>query len=296
MRQPVILSVINRALSGPINIHADHGDSMGARDAGWVQLYSENNQEAYDNLLMALRIGEDERVRLPVMVAQDGFIISHTIQTMKLEDDESVQNFIGPYKPVYPLLDVKNPISMGALDLQDYYIEHKRGQYEAIMQAKNVIKEIAEEFEKQFGRKYDYFENYMCDDAERVMVAINSAAGEIKEVVDELRRKGEKVGLLKIRVFRPFPYEEIREVLSGAQVVTVLDRSVSFGAYGPLFTEIRAAIYDLPQRPLCYNRIFGLGGRDLLMSDIESLFAESASYLEKGSVQKAFDFICVRGG
>lgn len=296
MRQPIVLSLVNRALSGPINIHADHGDSMGARDAGWIQLYSENNQEAYDNLVMAPRIAEDLNVRLPVMVCQDGFIISHAIQTMQLEDDAAVREFIGEYQPVYPLLDVKNPVTMGALDLQDYYIEHKRGQYEAMKQAKQTVLAVADEFEQKFGRRYGLFETYRCEDAERIIVALNSVAGEIKEVVDALRAGGQKVGLLKIRLFRPFPYEEVRDVLAKAKIVTVLDRSCSFGAWGPLYTEVRSALYDLEGRPMCYNRIFGLGGRDMLMSDIESVYAESAGYLEKGAVEKSFDFMCVRGG
>lgn len=296
MRQPVVLSLVNRALSGPINIHADHGDSMGARDSGWIQLYSENNQEAYDNLIMAPRIAENLNVRLPVMVCQDGFIISHATQTMHIEEDEAVKDFIGPFEAVYPLLDTDKPVTMGALDLQDYYIEHKRGQYEAMVNAKEVVRLVAADFEKKFGRSYDFFETYRCDDAERIIVALNSAAGEIKEVIDELRGQGEKVGLLKIRMFRPFPYEEVREVLKSAKVVTVLDRSCSFGAWGPLFTEIRAALYDLSDKPLCYNRVFGLGGRDLMMRDIEAVFEESKGYLKKGSLDSVFDFMSVRGG
>ena len=296
MRQPVVLSLVNRALSGPINIHADHGDSMGARDSGWIQIYSENNQEAYDNLIMAPRIAEDLDVRLPVMVCQDGFIISHCVQTMQLEEDGKVRDFIGDYIPKHPLLDTDNPVSMGALDLQDYYMEHKRGQYEAIINAKGVVKKVSREFAEAFGRSYDLFETYRCEDAERIIVAINSAAGEIKEVIDELREAEEKVGLLKIRLFRPFPYEEVRAALAGAKIVTVLDRSCSFGGWGPLFTEIRTALYDLADRPLCYNRIFGLGGRDMLMDDIKSVFAESAAYLREGAVDKPFDFMCVRGG
>jgi pyruvate ferredoxin oxidoreductase alpha subunit len=295
-RQPVVMTLVNRALSGPINIHADHSDSMGARDAGWLQLYSEDNQEAYDNLVMAPRIAEHMDIRLPVMVCLDGFIISHAVQTMKLEDDEAVRRFIGKFIPVYPLLDCAHPVTIGALDLQDYYIEHKRAQHQAIMSAKRVVQEISDEFAKSFGRNYGLFEAYKLEDAQRVIVAINSVAGEVKEVVDALREKGEKVGLLKIRLFRPFPYEQIREALSGAKIVTVLDRSCSFGAYGPLFTEIRTALYDLPQKPMVYNRVYGLGGRDMLMDDIEAIFAESKQYQQNETVDKVFDFIGVRGG
>ena len=296
MRQPIVMTLANRALSAPINIHCDHSDSMGARDAGWIQIYAENNQESYDNLIMAPRIAEHKDVRLPVMVCMDGFLISHAVETMKLENDKKVQEFIGDFTAPYSILNTKEPASWGALDLHDYYIEHKRGQREGIMNAKRVVKEVSSEFARTFGRNYGYFESYRIDDAERVIVAINSIAGEIKEVVDSLRAKKEKVGLLKIRLFRPFPYEEIRRALAGAKIITVLDRSDSFGAYGPLFNEIRSALYDLEERPLVYNRVYGLGGRELFIEDIEKIFTESARYLANGSIEKIFDYLNVRGG
>ena len=205
MRQPVVMTVVNRALSGPINIHCDHGDIMGCRDAGWVQIFAENNQEAYDNLIMAPRIAEHPGVRLPVMVCMDGFIISHCIETMRLEEDARVRGFVGEFIPVHPLLDTSRPVSWGGLDLQDYYIEHKRGQHEAVMIAKSVIGEVSREFAETFGRSYGLFESYRLEDAECVLVAVNSVCGEIKEVVDGLRDAGEKVGLLKIRRLPPVP-------------------------------------------------------------------------------------------
>jgi len=285
MRQPVLMSLVNRALTGPINIHCDHSDSMGARDAGWIQLYSENNQEAYDNLVMAASIAEHEDVRLPLMVCQDGFIISHSIQTMQLEDDKAVKAFIGPHKPYHSILDTDHPTTWGALDLQDYYIEHKRGQDQGMRNALRVIQEVSDDFAKTFGRSYGLFEEYRLDDAEIVMVAIGSAAGEIKEVIDELRTKGEKVGLLKIRSFRPFPYAQIGLALGNAKIVTVLDRSASFGAHGPLFTEISTAVYNYaPGRPLLLGHTYGLGGRELTMRHIEHVFAESRICLDKGEV------------
>lgn len=295
MRQPILMTVVNRALSGPINIHCDHGDSMGARDAGWIQIYAENNQEAYDNMVMAPVIAEHMDVRLPLMVCLDGFIISHSIETMELEEDQAVRDFIGPYRGLYPLLDVDHPVTWGALDLQNYYIEHKRGQRAAIEAAQSVIQDVSDRFARTFGRRYDLFESYRLDDAERVIVAINSVAGEVKEVVDALREAGEKVGLLKIRVFRPFPYAQIAAALRGVKVVTVLDRSTSMGAYGPLFGEIRTALYDAEPRPLVYNRTFGLGGRELFPDDIRELFAESERYLQNGKVERIFDFLNVRG-
>lgn len=296
MRQPVVMTLINRAMSAPINIHADHSDSMGARDAGWIQLYSENNQEAYDNLIMAPRIAEHMDVRLPIMICMDGFIISHCVQTMQTEDDENVKAFIGEFVPTYPVLDTDNPATWGALDLQDYYIEHKRAQHMAMQNAKGVIREVSDDFYQTFGRKYELFESYQLDDAERVIIAINSIAGEIKEVVDDRRAKGDKVGLLKIRSFRPFPYAEIAQALAGVKIVTVLDRSESMGAFGPLFGEIRTALYDTAEKPLVYNRMYGLGGRDLFMADIDRLFEENKTYLKAGKVEKVFDYLNVRGG
>ncbi len=296
MRQPIVMTLINRALSAPINIHADHGDSMGARDAGWIQLYAENNQEAYDNLIMAPRIAEAMNVRLPVMVCMDGFIISHCVQTMQLEDDDRVKAFIGEFASTYPVLDTDHPATWGALDLQDYYMEHKRALHMAMKNSKTVIQNVSAEFADVFGRKYDLFESYRLDDADRVIVAINSVAGEIKEVIDERRDAGDRVGLLKIRVFRPFPYAEIAAALEGVKIVTVLDRSESMGGYGPLFCEIRAALFDAPERPLVYSRTFGLGGRELFMADIHDIFEENKRYLETGTVEKTADYLKVRGG
>jgi pyruvate ferredoxin oxidoreductase alpha subunit len=296
MRQPILMTMVNRALSGPICIHCDHNDSMGARDAGWIQIYAENNQEAYDNMVMAPRIAEHMDVRLPLMVCLDGFIISHAVETMTLESDALVKEFVGELTTENTVLDTENPVSWGALDLHDYYFEHRRGQKEGMNNALHIIKTVSEEFNSTFGRHYDLFESYRLHDAERVIVAINSVAGEIKEVVDELRKKGEKVGLLKIRVFRPFPYEAIKEALKDVKVITVLDRSESLGAYGPLFGEIRTALYDLENRPLIYNRIFGLGGRELYIEDIHDIYEENKEYMNKGKVETLFDYLKVRGG
>jgi len=240
---------------------------MGARDSGWIQIYSENNQEAYDNMVMAPVIAEHIDVRLPLMVCLDGFTISHSIETMQVEDDDAVREFIGEKESINSLLDTDNPVSWGALDLHNYYIEHKRGQIAAMDSAKAVINHVSKKFGEQFGRNYELFESYRLEHAERVIVAINSVAGEIKETVDTLREKGEKVGLLKIRSFRPFPYE-----------------------------EIRAALAELDKPPLTYNRTYGLGGRELFPSEIADVFAESEEYLQSGKVEKVFDVLSVRGG
>jgi pyruvate ferredoxin oxidoreductase alpha subunit len=207
-----------------------------------------------------------------------------------------VRNFIGEHTASHTMLDTDNPSSWGALDLQDYYIEHKMGQKVAMDNAKGVIEEVSERFAKEFGRKYELFESYRLEDAERVVIAINSVAGELREVIDELRDEDEKVGLLKIRLFRPFPYAEIAEALKNAKIVTVLDRSTSMGAHGPLFVEICSALFNADPRPMLYSRTFGLGGRELLLHDIRELFEESKRYLAEGKIEKPTDFLNVRGG
>ncbi len=297
MRQPVLMTLVNRALTGPINIHCDHSDSMGARDTGWIQLYSETNQEAYDNLVMAARIAEHPEVRLPLMVCQDGFITSHSIQTMQLEDDAAVRAFVGPHTPYHSILDTDRPSTWGALDLQDYYIEHKRSQEEGMRNALRVIQEVSDDFARTFGRAYGLFEEYRLDDAEIVLVALSSACGETKEVIDQMRSKGEKVGLLKIRSFRPFPYAQIAQALSRAKIVTVLDRSASFGAHGPVFVEINTAVYNYSaNRPLLLGQTYGLGGRELTLRHIEHIIGESRLCLDKGAVgDRQGRWINVRG-
>lgn len=295
MRLPIVLALVNRALSAPINIHCDHSDSMGARDSGWIQLYSENAQEAYDNMIQAVRIAEHPDVRLPVMVMQDGFIISHSIERMEYLDDAEVQKFVGPYIPKYSLLDYDNPVTHGSLDLQDYYIEHKRQQAEAYTLAKPVILDVAREFEKLTGRSYGLFETYRLDDAEVGIVILNSAAGTAKEIVDLYRAKGVKVGVLKPRVFRPFPKEEMAKALGHLKAVTVMDRADSFGAQGgPLLMEIRSALYDLKERPVMIGKIYGLGGRDFEEVHCRYVIDELLRVAETGAYTNLCEYITVR--
>ena len=213
LRLPIVMSCVNRAVSGPLNIHNDHSDSMGARDSGWIQLYCETNQEAYDNILMANRIAEHLNVQLPVMVCYDGFITSHSIENIELEEDDKVKAFVGEYNPEHYLLNKKEPIAVGPLDLQPYLFEHKFQQAEAMRAAKDVILEVSEEFAKMTGRKYGLFEEYKMEDAEVAIVVLNSTAGTAKHTIDELREKGVKAGLIKPRVFRPFPVTEIAQAL-----------------------------------------------------------------------------------
>lgn len=292
MRLPIILTDVNRALAAPINIHCDHSDSMGARDSGWVQLYSETVQEAYDNLIQAVRIAENKKVRLPVMVCLDGFITSHAIENTTLLEDSEVRDFIGEYSPEHMLLDTDNPSTYGAMTLQDYYITFKHQQSEAIARAKDVVMGVGSEFGEKFGRSYGLFEEYMLDDAEVAIVILNSAAGTTKAAIDELRKDGKKVGLLKPRLFRPFPYREIAEALQGVKAVACLDRADSFSGFGgPLFTEVRSALYELKDRPRVISRIFGLGGRDYKVKDAAGVFDELFNILKTGKVDTLTKYI-----
>lgn len=295
VRAPVVLSVCNRALSGNINIHCDHSDSMGARDAGWIQIYGENVQEAYDNLIQAVVIAEREDVRLPVMNCYDGFLVSHSYELLEVEDDQAVQDFVGPYKQVRPLLDVENPHTVGPLDLYDFYIEHKRGQWEAYGPAKQAVIEVGQAFGETFGRYYGLLEPYHLDDAELVIVAISSTAGTIKDVVEERRERGERVGLLKIRCFRPFPAQEIAELLGQAKAVAVMDRAASFGGgWGTVYPEILAALYAAGKQVPAVNYIYGLGGRMIVPEDIHQVYDELMQVAAAGELAQPTRWLGVR--
>ena len=294
---PIVMPVVNRALSAPINIHCDHSDSMGARDAGWIQLFSENAQEAYDNTIQAVRIAERGEVRLPVMVMSDGFITGHAVERVEIEEDEAVKRFIGPYQPTYPLLDINNPVTYGPLDFYDFYMEHKRQQAEAIERAKEAVIEVGEEFGKTFGRPYGLLEGYKLDDAEVAVVVLSSTAGTARGVVDDLRGRGIKAGLLKPRCFRPFPSQEIVEALRDKAVVGVMDRSDSFGGLGgPLFMELCAAFQVHSVTTKVVDYIFGLGGRDTTPDQIESVFRDLLQIAETGEIERLVNWLGVREG
>jgi len=287
LRLPIVMPLVNRSLSAPINIHCDHSDSMGARDTGWIQLYCENCQEVYDNIIQAMKIAENQDVLLPAMVCYDGFILSHTVERAEILEDHEVKGSIGEHVADHPLLDVEHPVTYGALDLQDYYFEHKRQEAEAMRNARPVILKVAEEFEVLSGRTYSLFEEYLSKDAECIMVCLGSAAGTAKAAVDELRAAGEKVGLLKLRCFRPFPAEELVQALAHATSIAVMDRSDGVNSIGgPVFSEIRAALYGRSSAKIS-NYIYGLGGRDIHIEMMKSVFqdlkegkfAEQAFYL-----------------
>ena len=297
LRLPIVMALVNRAVSGPLNIHNDHSDAMGVRDAGWIMLFSENNQEAYDNMLMAHRIAEHKDVQLPVMVCQDGFITSHSIENIELENDEEVKKFVGQYKPEHYLLNDKEPIAIGPLDLQAYLFEHKAQQAEAMKNAKKVIKEVAKEFEKWTGRKYEFFEKYKLDDAEIAIVCMNSTAGTTKAVVDELREKGVKAGLLKLRMFRPFPAEEIAEALQGLKAVAILDKADSLNAAGgALFEDVTSAMYVNKKQVPMVNYIYGIGGRDTTTMQIESVYNDLQEIVKTGDTGNPYRYLGLRKG
>ena len=292
---PIVMPVVNRALSGPINIHCDHSDTMAARDAGWIQIYSESAQEAYDNTIQSIRIAENMKVRLPVMVMYDGFITSHGIEMVDFLDDNVVHDFVGDYQPNHPLLDINKPLTYGPLDLYDYYFEHKRQQAEDIKNSKPIILDVAKEFQKISGREYGLFESYQLEDAETGIVVLSSTAGTAKTVVDELREEGRKIGLLKPRVFRPFPYHEIAKALSHLKAVAILDRADSFGAFGgPLFTEIRSAMLEYGKIPENINIIYGLGGRDINQKDISGIYEQLDEIVKSGKVKERIQYLGVR--
>jgi pyruvate ferredoxin oxidoreductase alpha subunit len=295
LRLPIVAAIANRALSAPINIHGDHSDAMGARDSGWIQIYSENCQEAYDNFIQAFRIGEHSDVLTPVLVGLDGFIISHSSEVVQVEDDAAVKKFLGEFKPPFPLLDTSQKFTVGSIDFTDYYFEHKRSQIEGIENSPRVIEEVGQEFGRTFGRGYSFFEEYRMDDAEIAIVVMSSAAGTGKDAVDELRAEGKKIGLLKPRVFRPFPHVRIAEALKKVKAVAVLDRSSSPGAFGaPLFTEIRSALYDYEKRPKLVNYVYGLGGRDIKAEHFREVAAKLERIAATGKVDEMLGYLNLR--
>ena len=295
LRLPIVMSLVNRAVSGPLNIHNDHSDAMGVRDAGWIMLFSENNQEAYDNLIMAHRIAEHKDVQLPLMVCQDGFITSHSIENIELIEDDKVKEFVGNYKPEHYLLNRKEPIAIGPLDLQAYLFEHKVQQANAMRNAKKVIEEVAKDFEKMTGRKYSFFEEYKLEDAEIAIVCMNSTAGTTKFVVDQLRNKGIKAGLLKLRMFRPFPTEEIAKSLSHLKAVAVLDKADSLnGAGGALFEDVTSAMYVNNVHVPTVNYVYGIGGRDTTENQIKSVYDDLLEIVKSNKIDNPYRYIGLR--
>ena len=294
-RLPLALALVNRALSGPININCDHSDSMGARDAGWIQIYAENNQEAYDNMVQAFRISEHKDVRLPIMICQDGFITSHAVENIELLEDDVVKNFVGEYEPENYLLNPKEKMAVGPYAITDYYMEAKRNQAEGMKNTLAVVKEIAKEFAGISGREYGLFEEYCMEDAEVAVVMIGSAAGTTKDAIDALRAKGEKVGLIKIRLYRPFPAEELAEALKNVKAVAIMDRAEGYTNHGgPLGADVMAAMFRARSQAHAVNYIYGLGGRDVRVEDMEKVFTDLKQIVADDDAGETYRYLGIR--
>jgi pyruvate ferredoxin oxidoreductase alpha subunit len=294
-RLPIVMHVVNRSLSAPLNIHCDHSDSMGMRDAGWVQLYDEDVQEAYDNAIQAVRIAEHPDVLLPTIHGLDGFILGHSVERVELLPDEAVLGFIGTYTPVNPLLDVDNPVTYGPMDLQDYFFEHKRQQAEAMVHALDVVAQVSTEFGELTGRSHGLVEGYRLEDADYVTVAMGSTVGTVKTAVDLMRDQGVRAGLLKIRCFRPFPAAAVAQALAGKKAIAVLDRSLSFGAQvNPLYLEIIASLYTHGFAPKAVNYAYGLGGRDTIPAQICEIYQELIRIDSEGITGPILRYLAVR--
>jgi pyruvate ferredoxin oxidoreductase alpha subunit len=304
LRQPIVMAVANRCLGGPINIHNDHSDAMGARDSGWIQLFCENSQEVYDASVEAWRIAEHADIQMPVMVNFDGFTISHTMENVYILEDADVKKFVGkriymktegPKGEVEFRLDPDNPISIGPLDLQDFYFEHKVQQMEAMKGTLKAIKMVDKEFEKIIGRKLEYVYPYKMDDAEVAVVGLGSAMGTVREVVDELRSEGVKAGMVKMRLFRPFPVEDLKKAIGNVPVLGVMEKAYSIGGPGaPLYEEVKTALYDLPKRPFVADYINGLGGKDTSPEMIRDVFKSLQKIKERGAVLEPVSYVGVR--
>lgn len=291
LRAPIVICEVNRSLSSPINIHCDHSDTMGSREAGWIQIFAEDAQDAYDLTIQAIRISEE--ALLPVIVSTDAFIISHSMQRVEMLEDNEVQKFIGPHKSPYSLFE--KPITIGPLDLQDYFFEHKRQEIEAMWKSPLIIEKVAQEFATKFGRTYGFLEQYRMEGAEQVIIACGSTCGTARVAIDTLREKGVKVGLLKLNIMRPFPHQKLSALLSKAKLLTILDRSVTMSTMGgPVYVELRSALYDAPERPLLADYIYGLGGRDIDVEQIMDVALKGEQIIKANKVEKSVDYIGLR--
>ena len=294
-RMPLALALVNRTLSGPININCDHTDGMGARDTGWIQIYSENNQEAYDNFVQAYPIAENKNVHLPIMICQDGFITSHAVENIELLEDADVKAFVGEYEPEEFLLNPGKPIAVGPYSVSNYAMEARKNQEIALENAKDVILQVAAEYEKISGRKYGLFEAYKTEDADYVMLIMGSAAGTAKQAVDDLRVQGKKVGVLKLRVFRPFPAKEIAEALRNCKAVAVMDRCESYNGNGAaLGSEASAALFRNKVMISAVNYIYGLAGRDFTVTDVYHIFDELEQAELNGTEVEQYQYVGLR--
>lgn len=296
MRLPIVLNLVNRALASPLNVNGDHSDMYLGRDAGWINLCTYNPQEAYDFNLMAFKIAEDYDVRLPVMVHQDGFICSHTAQSVRPLQDEEAYKFIGDYKPKNAMLDFDKPATYGAQTEEDWHFEHKAQLHAAIMNSMPVIERTFKEFEELTGRKYNVVEKYDSEDADVIIVALGTTVESARITAKEAREKGIKVGVVSIRVLRPFPYKELGEALKNSKAVAFLDRSLPAGTLGMLFNEGVAALYGVGSKSIASNYIYGLGGRDLTQENLREIIRDLDANAKAGKLtHHTQQFVGLRG-
>ncbi len=283
MRLPIVLTVVNRALAAPLNVNGDHSDMYLGRDSGWIQLDAFNCQQAYDLTLMAFRIGEDHSIRLPVMVHQDGFITSHTAENVKPLSDDEAYEFVGEYKPMNAMLDLAKPVTYGVQTEEDWHFEHKARQHADLMtKVFGKVEEVFDAFEKKTGRKYNIVEEYMMEDAEVAIVALGTTVETSELVAKMMREEGIKAGVVAPRLFRPWPFEQIRKALANVKAVACLDRSSPNGALGALYNEVTASLYQNDNRPVITNYIYGLGGRDFTIDHAKEIFKELDANAKEG--------------
>lgn len=298
MRLPIVLNLVNRALASPLNVNGDHSDMYLSRDTGWINLCSYNPQEVYDLNLIAFKVAEDLRVRVPVIVNQDGFICSHTAQNVSPLSDDEAYKFIGDYKPHNPMLDFDKPVTYGSQTEEDWHFEHKAQLHYAIMNSASVIKEVFDKFAKLTGRKYNIVETYDCKDADLIIVALGTTVESARIASKKMREKGLKTGVASVRALRPFPYIELGNALKNAKAIATLDRSLPAGAMGMLFNEVAACVYqaESTKHPIISNYIYGLGGRDLTQSILEEVYNELNANAKAGKLtHPTQQFLGLRG-
>lgn len=296
LRAPIVMAIGNRALSPNINIHCSHDDAYAARDTGWLQFFAENVQEAYDLTLMAFRVAEDERVLLPTIVNLDGFILTHALEGLYVLEDAEVDAFLPKRKPINPI-DPKNPKTYGPLDFTDWYMEHKRLQFEVYQKVGGVVREVFDEYEKLTGRHYQPVKTFNVEGADKAIVILGSSAGTARFAARKLAEKGMKLGVVSLTQYRPFPVAELRKVLESFDVVAVLDRSVSFGSPGnQLFMDVSTALYSSKKRPILVNVVYGLGGRDFTPLHVERIYAALEEVQRKGEAPEESLWVGLREG
>ncbi len=293
-RLPIVMAVVNRAMGPPWNIWADFSDSLSQRDTGWIQFYCADNQEIFDTIIQAYKLCEDKRVFMPAMVCFEGFILSHTSMPVKIPDQKDIDDFLPSYNPPW-LLDVDNPLTHGNIVYPEWYMEFRYFMYEAMENARKLIPEIDREYGRRFGFEYGgHVDKYKCEDADLIILSMGTIGSEAKLAVDSLRKQGHKVGAARVRVFRPFPKDEIEKIAGNAQMLTVIDRQISYGMEGPLHTEVKASLYRRQDSPLVSGFIAGLGGRDVTIQDIEHMVKKSFQNLQVGKVEKEVEWIGLR--